>query len=185
MPGGAKVFFSCHHTAITLEFSKLKLWSVWSLGLMWPRSWCHPTHDKSYSNTHENQQLFKNFFHYNYCFSSLKVSLCAHMWSPASLPETYHSRRTWVRGRSSRAGAAGTCQAWCGEAPPRCCSPYPQPATLQWDSSPARRSVTRKQHIPMSNCHQLYLNLKNKACFTTSNHLNHSECVKSSFLPVR
>ena len=98
----------------------------------------------------------------NYCFSSLKVSLCAHMWSAASLPETYHSRRTWVRGRSSRAGAAGTCQAWCGEAPPRCCSPYPQPATLQWDSSPARRSVTRKQHIPMSNEHQLYLNLKIK-----------------------
>lgn len=55
---------------------------------------------------------------------------------------SYHSRRTWVRGRSFRADAAGTCQAWCGEEPPHCCSPFPRRATPQWDSSPMRRSAT-------------------------------------------
>lgn len=47
-----------------------------------------------------------------------------------------------MKERSFRAGAAGTCQAWCGGAPPHCCSPYPRPAIPQWDSSPMRRSAT-------------------------------------------
>lgn len=61
---------------------------------------------------------------------------CASQWL-----RTHHSRQTWVRGRSFRVGEAGICQVWCGGGPPRCCSPCPQPATLQWDSSPVRRSA--------------------------------------------
>ena len=57
---------------------------------------------------------------------------------------TYHSRRTWGRERSSRAGAAGTCQVWRRAGLPRYCSPFPQPATRLSDSSPGRRSGRRR-----------------------------------------
>lgn len=60
---------------------------------------------------------------------------------------SYHSRRTWERGRSSRAGGADTCQASSDGAPPRCCSPCPQRATLRSDSSPRRRSGKRDRVV--------------------------------------
>lgn len=55
----------------------------------------------------------------------------------------YHSRQIWGRGHSSHAGGADTCQALSGGAPPHCCSPCRQRATLQSDSSPKRRSARR------------------------------------------
>ena len=66
-----------------------------------------------------------------FCFPNVCVSVCVC---------TYRSRRTWGRERSSRAGAAGTCQVWRRAGLPRYCSPFPQPATRLSDSSPARRS---------------------------------------------
>lgn len=68
-----------------------------------------------------------------------------------------------MTGHSSRAGAVGTCQAWCGEAPPRCCSPCPQRAILQWDSSPARRSATQiQQQSWIRHNQQQYFNTSTK-----------------------
>lgn len=45
-----------------------------------------------------------------------------------------------MKERSSRGGAAGTCQVWRRAGLPRYCSPFPQPTTRLSDSSPERRS---------------------------------------------